>query len=1097
MIRILFALLLLSPVCASAKDESTARASEGTLSIPTYEPSGRESEPPLFPDSTVTGLYPFTTYLMPFKGPALPHAYKAIFVENEYLKLTYLPELGDRIFSVYDKIRQREVFYRNDVIKPAPYNPRNSWPQSGLELTGPHDLHTLTLHGEPFWSNKVVHHDDGSISLVLGEIDPVYGMKVNFAATLHPGVAALELNVFCYNMRDGRMPQMFWVNTAINATPKTRFIYPMSRTVGHTTADIADWPLYNGIDYSWDRNNKHMLGVFGIDIYDNFQGAYQFDRDYGIFRYADRRIVQGMKLWTFGYGEGSENYVSGYTDHAGPYVELQSGRHVWDGHYEWVAPHKVEGWSEWWIPVAKTGGLTTLTRDVALNLEVRPDAQGMNSSIKIALAATRVVTGAKLTVKASCGELLARTIDLDPATPLHIDLPAIRTAKDGLQRMIVTVVDARGNELLAYHRPDEDPGRKEYTPFTKPLEQSRKSLEQMSAEELTLAGEFQLKELNEPGAEALFDAAFKRDPGYSRAHVLLGLTDFNDGRYEDAARHLTRAIERDPYADQASYYLAMSQLALGEGAQAERNLYFIWPDSAYYGEREYQLGRFSFMRKEYAAAMAHFRLAVGVNENDLLARLALASTYRYLGGKKVAEAELAAVETIDPTNRLVQTERWFLTGDKAARTELLRLTGEQTQEAMNTVSFYRDFGGYGECARILELFAAHNSDPWGTTPEFYYMLAYYQRRADQPDEADQSLKKARAATGVVDRFPYRAEAEAPLREAIRLDPQDATARFDLACLLYFRGKPSEAIAQWEAVLSIDPRNFSARRALGLAYAAQGFPIEKAAAQLEQAIELRPSHTRTLDDLSALYARAGRFDDQLALLAKALSRSPNDDDLAEGVLTADLNKGSYREAQQLINTHKFAPRHRAYNLRDKYRAMCEGIGAQAFAKADYGSALRYFEAALHPPPSLGVDTFEGQASPRILYYIGRTYEALGEHAKARDSYRKSIAGIEQLSGDRDSWSSENFFMVFALERLGRHDEASRLSKHFLTFAETEIDSTDSQHRAEARYLLALISKYEGQTQQARTLLKQALNARPDLLAARLQLRGDALDPIKAN
>ena len=159
---------------------------------------------------------------------------------------------------------------------------------------------------------------------------------------------------------------MFWINTAVPATPKTRFVYPMTRTVGHTTADIADWPVYNGIDYSWDRNNKHMLGVFGIDIYDNFHGAYQFENDYGVFRYADRRVVQGMKLWTFGYGAGAKNLERGYTDNAGPYVELQSGRHVWDGHYEWVAPHKVESWSEWWVPVAGTGRTDDASRGMWL-----------------------------------------------------------------------------------------------------------------------------------------------------------------------------------------------------------------------------------------------------------------------------------------------------------------------------------------------------------------------------------------------------------------------------------------------------------------------------------------------------------------------------------------------------------------------------------------------------------------------------------------------------------------------------------------------------------------------------------------------------------
>ena len=309
MMRLLTALCVLYGAAAA---EPPVRSYEGSLTIPTYEHSARETEPPLFSTSTVAGLYPFTTYLMPFQeGGPKPKTYRAIFVENEYLKLTYIPEFGGRIFSLYDRIRKREVFYRNDVIKPAPYNPRNSWPQSGLELTGPHDLHMLTLHGEPYWANKVVRRDDGSISLVLGELDPVYQMKVNLTATLHPGIAALEIGVFCYNPRPGRMPQMLWINTAVPATPKTRFIYPMSRTVGHTTADIADWPVHNGIDYSWDRNNKNMLGVFGIDIYDNFQGAYQFDNDYGVFRYADRRIVQGMKMWTFGYGEGRRTTSEG------------------------------------------------------------------------------------------------------------------------------------------------------------------------------------------------------------------------------------------------------------------------------------------------------------------------------------------------------------------------------------------------------------------------------------------------------------------------------------------------------------------------------------------------------------------------------------------------------------------------------------------------------------------------------------------------------------------------------------------------------------------------------------------------------------------
>ena len=1074
-----------------AAPASAVRSYQGTLTIPTYKHTGRELEPPLFAQSSIGGMYPFTTYLTPFKGGPQPKTYQAIFVENEYLKLTYIPDFGGRFFSVYDKLRGREMLYRNDVIKPAPYNPRNSWPQSGMELTGPHDLHTLTLHGEPYWANKLVTKEDGSISLVLGELDPVYGMNVTLSATLHPGIAALEIGVFCYNGRDGRKPQMFWINTAINATPNTRFIYPMSRTVGHTTADIADWPVYNGVDYSWDRNNKNMLGVFGIDSYDNFQGAYQFDRDYGIFRFADRRIVQGMKLWTFGYGAGSKSHEEGYTDKAGPYVELQSGRHVWDGHYEWVAPHKVESWSEWWIPVSQTGGLTTLTRDVALNLEVNDARQ--TPSISLALGVTRIVPGATVSVKAKSGELFKKIVDLNPAKPFKTQITDLPADKSQLAEVVVTVTDASGKVLLDYHRPDSDPGRKEYTPFTRPLEKARKSAEEMRVEELTLAGEFRLKELDEAGAKAFFEAALKRDPMYSRANLQLGISDFNARRYNEAVDRLSKVIERDPYSDAAYYYLAVSQFAAGQEKAAERNLFYIWPDSAFFGEREYHLGRLSLERGEESAAIRHFRRASAANGYDLLSRLSLALTLRLTGDKASAATELAAIEKIDPASRAMQAERYFLSDDASVKEELLRMLGRQTQEALGVVVFYRDLSRWKEAAQVLELVESNNADPWGTAPMFYYTLAYCERRAGETAKADAALDEAKAAAGNVDRFPYREESLAPLEEAVRLRPRDAVARFNLACILYFFGKPDAAIQQWQAAIELNPKDFSSHRALGLAYAEQNAPIDKAAAQLRLATEINPAHVRTLDDLSTLYARAGRFDDQLAVLNKALSRSPKDDDLAEGVLTADLSKGQYDEAERLIDTHTFSPRHRTYTLRDKYRIARYGEGAEAFHRGDFPKALKLFQSALNPPVSLGVDDFASQASPRVYYYIGRTFEALGKKDEAHQAFEKSIAGVEQLSGDRDSWNSENFFIIPSLIELGKSGEAARLVRHFSGFAETEKDAKNPVYRSEARYLLGLIARHEGKPEQAEKLFSQALEARPDLLAARLELRNDVLNP----
>ncbi|MBN2287944.1 MAG: DUF5107 domain-containing protein, partial [Candidatus Glassbacteria bacterium] len=555
----LLAALCFRPAAGETPAPEPVRVYEGAVELPSYEFSGRELQPPLFGSSTIQGKYPFAPFVRPFKpGGPKPASYRAVFLENEYLRITVVPEFGGRVYSLYDKLGGREVFYSNDVFKPAGYNMKDCFPLFGIELTGPYDSHAITLYNEPLWFNKVVRHGDGSVSLVMSNIDPVYRMKVSFSARLVPGLSAMELSVFCYNARDCRNPYMFWISGSMHATEGTRFIYPMSRTIGHTTSEVADWPFYSEVDYSWIRNNKHMLGVFGIDIYDDFQGAYDFDRDCGTFRWADRRVVQGMKTWTFGISRRATNLERAYTDGAGSYMEVQSGRHVWDGHYEWLSPHKQEGWSEWWFPVSGIGGLTTTSRDVALSLEVQADPAGRNSSLRVGLAANRQVPGAVVKVRAACGELLEAEADLAPGKPFNRSITKISADSAGLAGVRVTVTNPQGAVLLDYERPDHDPGKREYTPFTRQLEQPQKPVEQMTAEELVLAAEYRFKQMSPAAGLNLLHRALAKDSGLAAANLDLGLYHYERGRPDSAAVFLEKVIERDPYNEEAYYYLALS-----------------------------------------------------------------------------------------------------------------------------------------------------------------------------------------------------------------------------------------------------------------------------------------------------------------------------------------------------------------------------------------------------------------------------------------------------------------------------------------------------------------------------------------------------------
>jgi len=153
------------------------------------------------------------------------------------------------------------------------------------------------------------------------------------------------------------------------------------------------------------------------------------------------------------------------------------------------------------------GGLTTMTRDVALNLTAQPDPAGANSEVKLALSPARVFRGAKLVVTARHGELLNTVIDLVPGAPISKTISGIKTDADELKGLTVRITDASGQEVMNYLRPDENPGRKEYNPFVKALENPEKAPQQMSVEELVQAAEFKLKELDPDAMQDFVDRA--------------------------------------------------------------------------------------------------------------------------------------------------------------------------------------------------------------------------------------------------------------------------------------------------------------------------------------------------------------------------------------------------------------------------------------------------------------------------------------------------------------------------------------------------------------------------------------------------------------
>ena len=183
----------------------------------------------------------------------------------------------------------------------------------------------------------------------------------------------------------------------------------------------------------------------------------------------------------------------------------------------------------------------------------------------------------------------------------------------------------------------------------------------------------------------------------------MGIQDYQHARYEQAVEHLERALDRDPYSAESYYHLAISQLALGQETQAERNLYFIGAAAAGTALGNTSWGGSTCCGRDLDGAVRHFEAALSANGEDLCARVALALALGDRGERARAEQELLAAGRMQPSSRLALAARYLLTGDAATQAELLRMLGRQSQEAMTVALFFRDLRRWNDAVRLLRL----------------------------------------------------------------------------------------------------------------------------------------------------------------------------------------------------------------------------------------------------------------------------------------------------------------------------------------------------------------------------------------------------------
>jgi len=1075
-------LLIGAGVVTAQPSKNTPRVWEEPLVIPTYELNPPNPYPalldwqrrkwrPVYP-------YPFLDSLGNKKTTT--HSWKAVYLENEYLKVTVLPELGGHVYQIFDKTLNRDIIYSNPVMKYAMVALRGAWVSGGIEWNFP-DGHTLTTVAPIDYVIRT--EPDGSAAVAVGDTERVQGMQWQVILRLRPGKRVLESEVTLNNRRPVPGRYWYWSTAGAPAAPDLRFNYPMREAYPHAFWPVFKFPIEKGVDIGRFSEVPNFLSLFARDSKRDYFGIYYEKSDWGVVHVADHTELPGKKTWTWGTDDNGNIWIDKLTDGGGQYVEFQGGRFETQMEHQFIAPHRVEHFVEYWFGVNRMGGAwNEATADAALRVNVQK-----SRAVVSALANARFNT-AQFTIESSGRLIHTQQVDLDPSKVFTttVDLPAAIIG----QPIAVSLKSRDGRILIQYRTDLPVDANPDFKPATRPTPDPKNptSAEQIYVEGLALDKKSRERELRDAYTETL-----RRDPGFAPARIALGLSYYRSGEYEKAASHLEAALTRNRDSADAHYFLALVRRAMRQDSEAQDHL--IWLVRS--GQREsisrYLLGQMALTKKEYAEAVEQLREAVMLDPRDIKARTLLALAERLNGNIQAAETRIDEVVKEMPIDYFALYEQ-FKTSvashhdakAKAASDQLWHLLSREPDAVLEVVFDYAGAGRRVEARELLEEairrgpFGTLDSDKKRVYPMLHYTLGFlYEKDGDLKRAQPQYILGMKGDPSFV--FPHRVEEIDVLRVAMAVNPNDGHAAYYLGNALASKNRDDEALAAWGTAVRLDPANVIAERNYARALWLVAKSKEEAAQHFQHAIASAPNDFRLYVEFDKLLADMGATDRRIKLFETAPPEVSSQSTAVQSLAGAYVDAGKFAEAAELLAKTSFTSGEGEDAALGLYRRAHLGLAKKYREYGDHLKAAAEFALATEFPRNLGVGRPARQSQAREYVAAAREYEAAGRHDESERWWQR--AATEELnspSQPEEPWSEHYFYKAVALEHVGRTTEARKLYARLALLNDDQkmLEAEPWPATGAIRFVLAGAAlKALGRKDEARVALERALKLDP--------------------
>lgn len=1036
-----------------------------TVVIPTYE-VGKAEKNPIFLEKRVyqgsSGVvYPYPV-IESIEEKPVDHEWQAVWLENEYIKVMILPELGGRVQMAYDKIRQRHFVYYNNVIKPALVGLLGPWISGGIEFNWPQHHRPSTYMPV---DSTIEENEDGSVTVWVSENEKMFHQKGMAGFTLRPGCAYLEIKGQLYNRTDVPQTFLWWANPAVEVNDAYQSVFPqdVNAVFDHGKRAVSSFPIATGTYYKMDyssgvdisnyKNIKVPTSYMAVNSKYNFEGGYENDTQAGMLHVASNHFSPGKKQWTWGNGDFGRAWDRSLTDKDErgiyrPYIELMAGVYTENQpDFTWLMPYEEKQFVQYFMPYREVGMVKNASKDIVFGIEeTKKGVIGSDAFTKTESRLKEYQFKIQGTSKQDIHIVFTdksgkkwydehRTI-----SPEAVLCESFTAKADWIELTIYKEQYGKECPVLTW-APEPD----EIRPIPDAAGAALLPEQIKTNEQLYLTG-LHIEQYRHATyiATDYYEEALRRDPNDIRCLNAMGLWYIRKGRLSKAEDYLRKAVKLSmkrnpqPYDGEPLYNLAIClkyqsfSPAFDDNEKTllrkeAYNLFWkvtwnkAWADAGYF-----EAAKISVMEERLDDTWEELRRCLNNNAHNQKA-LALKASVTRLMGKK-AETKQICEEALKTD--LFNYGCLYELGEFDKIKVLMHGMPNNYQELALD---YAATGLSDDVEKILEM----SIEAGAATPMTYYYLYYYgNRNAKYLSEAENANSDYC--------FPNRIEDILAL-EAATKNGDASKAHYYLGCLYYDKRQYDVAAEHWESSCKQNPKFPTVWRNLALAYFNKQYNAEKAVDCMEKAFELDRSDARIFMELDQLYKRLGNSHaERLAEMQKHLDMVETREDLKLEYATLLNLTGRYEEAMQFIDAHNFhAWEGGEGKVPAQYQLARTELAKQLLAKGDKSSAdaaIKLLNECLEYPHHLGEGKLYGAQESDFYYFLGCAYETLGETDKAKECWEEATKGPQEPAAAmyyNDAKPEKIFYQGLALKKLQRDGEANGRFYKLLNYGKQHI------------------------------------------------------------